>query len=53
LGNIRKKGINKVFAGKDPIAIDLLRKLLVFNPEDRLTVEEVLEHEYLKEFHML
>jgi len=33
LGHIRKKGISKVFAGKDPVAVDLLKKLLKFNPE--------------------
>ncbi len=35
------------------MAMDLLSKLLVFNPDERLTVEEVLEHEYLKEFHKI
>ena len=32
-------------------AIDLLSKMLVFNPEKRLTVEECLAHEYLQELH--
>ena len=30
--------------------IDFLKKLFVINPKKRLTVEEALNHEYLKEF---
>ncbi|XP_010154381.1 PREDICTED: mitogen-activated protein kinase 15-like, partial [Eurypyga helias] len=32
-------------------ALDLLKKLLVFNPADRLTAEEALQHPYVKRFH--
>lgn len=35
----------------DPDAVDLLEKLLQFNPKRRLTAEEALEHAYVKEFH--
>ena len=35
----------------DEVAIDLLLKLLVFNPKKRLTAEEALEHPYVSEFH--
>lgn len=31
--------------------MDLLRKLLVFNPKKRLTVEEALSHPYMQDFH--
>jgi len=31
-------------------ALDLLRKLLVFNPKERLSVEEAMSHPYLKDF---
>ncbi|XP_069815860.1 mitogen-activated protein kinase 15 [Dendropsophus ebraccatus] len=34
-----------------PEAIDLLSKLLVFNPDKRLTAEEALEHPYVRRFH--
>ncbi len=30
---------------------DFLNKLLIFDPEKRLTVEQALEHPYMKEFH--
>jgi mitogen-activated protein kinase 7 len=32
-------------------AIDLLEKLLLFDPSKRLTVEQTLEHPYLQAYH--
>ncbi|XP_075271458.1 mitogen-activated protein kinase 15 isoform X1 [Opisthocomus hoazin] len=32
-------------------ALDLLKKLLVFNPDKRLTAEEALQHPYVERFH--
>ncbi|NXE98959.1 MK15 kinase, partial [Menura novaehollandiae] len=32
-------------------ALDLLKKLLVFNPDKRLTAEEALQHPYVNRFH--
>ncbi|NWY56059.1 MK15 kinase, partial [Chionis minor] len=32
-------------------ALDLLKKLLVFNPDKRLTAEEALQHPYVRRFH--
>nr|WRY74758.1 mitogen-activated protein kinase 15 [Rachycentron canadum] len=34
-----------------PDALDLLRGLLVFNPDKRLTAEQALEHPYVARFH--
>ncbi|NXO71556.1 MK15 kinase, partial [Phainopepla nitens] len=34
-----------------PPALDLLKKLLVFNPDKRLTAEEALQHPYVSRFH--
>ena len=32
----------------NPLAIDLLKKMLVYDPDDRITVQQALEHPYLK-----
>jgi len=38
------------FAGADPAAVDLLQKLLFFDPARRFTARQALEHSYLAEF---
>jgi len=35
----------------NPAAIDLLEKMLKFDPDDRLTVEDALRHPYLESLH--
>jgi mitogen-activated protein kinase 7 len=35
----------------NPLAIDLLNKLLEFDPSKRITVEEALAHPYLSAYH--
>ena len=35
------------------LALDLLEKLLAFNPVKRITVKEALKHLYLKPYHNL
>lgn len=35
----------------NPVAIDLLSKMMTFHPDDRITVEQALSHPYLKDFH--
>ena len=41
----------ELFRGANPLALDLLAKLLHFNPAKRLTVEEALSHPYLATYH--
>ncbi|XP_054023220.1 mitogen-activated protein kinase 15 [Dryobates pubescens] len=42
----------ELFPASTPLpALDLLKKLLVFNPEKRLTAEEALQHPYVRRFH--
>ena len=40
-----------MFPDSNPLAIDLLQKLLVFDPKKRITVEQALKHGYLKGLH--
>jgi serine/threonine protein kinase len=47
----RGKALEMVFRDTNPLAIDLLRKMLTFDPTKRITVEEALEHPYLAELH--
>eukprot|EP01080_Neovahlkampfia_damariscottae_P001467 gene1467-12086_t len=47
---LKKKWENK-FPKANPIAIDLLEKLLKFDPAQRITAEEALKHEYLSKIY--
>jgi len=46
------KDFSKLFEFADDQAIDLLKKLLIFDPEKRITVIEALEHPYLSDLHL-
>ena len=45
---IPKKDFNKILKTNNPDAVDLVEKMLVFNPEKRYSIEECLNHPYLK-----
>lgn len=47
---VKKKSFQNFFTGASELALDFIRKLLVFNPNHRLTVEEALRHKYLEQF---
>ena len=47
----KKIPFNELFANANPLAVDLLEKLLIFNPAKRITVEDALDHPYLKLYH--
>lgn len=61
LDNVRKyvrdladklpKQFSTMYPQANPLAIDLLSKLLVFEPANRLTVHQALEHPYLASLH--
>jgi p38 MAP kinase len=42
------KNFNDLFKGANALAIDLLKKMLTYDPDERITVAQALEHEYLK-----
>jgi len=43
--------LSDMFPQATPEALDLLRRLLKFNPNKRITAEEVLQHPYVSQFH--
>ena len=45
----RKQSISEIFEDEDYDVVDILEQLLVFHPDKRLNVEEVLAHPYLRE----
>jgi len=42
---------NQIYKNANPLALDLLDKMLVFNPHERITVDEALAHPYFKSLH--
>lgn len=48
---VKTKSMKNMFANAPPAALDLLAKLLTFNPDKRITVEDALEHQYVSFFH--
>ena len=45
------KSFKTMFPEASDEAVDLLQKMLAFNPDKRITVEEALEHPYLESMH--
>jgi renal tumor antigen len=46
-------GIAKLLPHASPDALDLMSKLLIYNPEDRITAKQALRHPYFKEIREL
>ncbi len=47
----KKVPLKHMFPRTSDLALDLLEKLLAFNPVKRITVEEALRHPYLEPYH--
>lgn len=43
--------LSKAFPTASPVLLDLLSRMLIFDPAKRITVEDALEHPYLAELH--
>ena len=43
--------LSQKFKTADPLAIDLLERMLVFDPKKRITAADALAHEYLAPYH--
>ncbi|GBE59664.1 cell-cycle-associated kinase MAPK [Babesia ovata] len=49
----KRNGVDlyKRFRATPPLAVDLLQRMLVFNPEKRIKVSEALQHEYFRDLY--
>ncbi|KAK9765492.1 mitogen activated protein kinase [Basidiobolus ranarum] len=47
----KKIPFSQMFPNANPHAIDMLERLLTFNPARRINVEEALRHPYLEQYH--
>jgi mitogen-activated protein kinase 1/3 len=47
----KKKSFASLFPKANPLAIDLLEKLLTFSPKRRIEVGDALQHPYLQPYH--
>jgi len=47
----KQKRLRDIFPTASDDALDLLKSLLVFNPNKRLTAEQALKHPYVAQFH--
>jgi len=47
----RKQDFSKLIMNANVLAINLLEKMLIFNPEKRISVQASLQHEFLKDLH--
>lgn len=50
-GNIPGRSFESILPGANPEALELLKKMLEFDPKKRITVEDALEHPYLSMWH--
>ena len=51
INNIKQKNLKSLFPKATAIELDLLGRLLQFNPNKRINVLEALEHPYVADFH--
>eukprot|EP00218_Dolichomastix_sp_CCMP3274_P006726 CAMPEP_0170144364 /NCGR_PEP_ID=MMETSP0033_2-20121228/13439_1 /TAXON_ID=195969 /ORGANISM="Dolichomastix tenuilepis, Strain CCMP3274" /LENGTH=365 /DNA_ID=CAMNT_0010380859 /DNA_START=114 /DNA_END=1211 /DNA_ORIENTATION=- len=51
LPHSKRVNFSKLYPSSSPLAVDLIDKMLVFDPLKRITVEEALEHPYLASLH--
>ena len=51
--NREGKDLSKHFQWTNPLTIDLVTNMLVFDPSERISVEDALAHPYLAKLHAL
>lgn len=52
MDNQNEKGdFDQIFEKSDPVAIDLLKQMLHYDPEKRITIDQALKHEFIGDLH--
>lgn len=51
LATVEKADLSKLFPGASPLAVDLLGRMLHFDPRRRISVEQALAHPWLAQLH--
>ena len=51
LNTKKSQSMSNLFKGCDKDAVDLIRKLLIYKPNKRITIEESLKHPFFRKFH--
>ena len=46
-----KQSFSSLFSKSNPVALDLLSKMLIFNPHKRYTIEQCISHPYFESLH--
>ena len=49
LPKTEKISFQQIYKNANPLALDLLEKMLCFNPQKRINIQQCLEHPYFKE----
>ena len=47
----KESELDRLLAGQNPDAVDLVKKMLIFDPRRRISVKEALAHPYLANLH--
>jgi mitogen-activated protein kinase 1/3 len=51
LAQTPKQSYKRLYSNADPRALDLLDKLLAFNPNNRISVEDALAHPFFEQYY--
>ncbi|CAJ0927959.1 unnamed protein product [Ranitomeya imitator] len=51
LPHMPQQDLNEVFRGANPLAIDLLKRMLILDSDNRITATDALAHPYFEQYH--
>lgn len=51
--DVEPADFNEHFPNASPEAIDLMKKILVLDPDNRITVDQALDHPFFNDLHVM